>query len=752
LQNISALTIGNSSASTNVFKDFGQVVESGIRVRAILSRESNIRVINSTFQNIGFFDPANVSNDSEGSAIYARNDELSNRQTIILSGLSDNSSTDKTFIDCYLDVYTIGSDVVMKGIESEAAAQSVWSRMSNSFQNSLYHEIQDNKIENYAGVGIAIGYFKPIEFKIEGNTIIDDENNVPIDNRFGISIRGSDPITSAEGSIIYDNRIGSSSKRFKRAFFGIEFSNVSDITIEQNHIFEVFDESSLNTFYGIRTLQLPSSDLNIINNAIRGVGTDYLFASGVYLRSTQNSNLVCNTVDDLNTGMVFLDNCDNANLLHNNFYHHDIGLALGHPLINTATFNLIGKQTNKENRWYQNSSNIEAFTSNSPSALSSVFEINSNDLNSVFWPSPRFIGNNNDNFTWFVPSLTGNEADPGLIPCFLSEPIPGDPPSGFSDTDIKLIEGTFEHPLNYPALTWEAKWNLAERLHKNPELQNLNSEVAQYFLDTYNHSYSELNRAYQKYINRWEVDQSLASTIEAITLELREAIKQRFALDNLLSENNQENHDLHQGMLALDITIVDVSNLLETKVSELNAIIDMEMNNLANEINNISCTEDYELDMKSVLQTFVASHFTDGELTETQNNEMQKIADKCRYSGGYAVVLARSFFEAQDEYEQDINCTSALLQKGDGKVILSSSDKVDIYPNPANGYFELDINQDFESGFLEIYNTSGILVGRVDLSDGRTMINTNELPSGVYSLAISLDKQASIHRVLVIAK
>jgi hypothetical protein len=415
---------------------------------------------------------------------------------------------------------------------------------------------------------------------------------------------------------------------------------------------------------------------------------------------------------------------------------------LGDPLI-PIPYNAIGLQSAKENRWFGTTSPIEAFALNEASALASIFEVNSSNLSSDYWPFPRKIGTVDDNFTWFKP-LPGQEPSNDFSCLTTGGPNPPceDCEYELADSDTRILNGTYLPPMDYPAMDWEARWHFADRLNRNVALAGESPEAAQYFQETYGHSYSRLNRIYQAYRKCWQPGGSLAENVNSLGASLQSLIEQRFALDGLLSENWEENGNLHVQMANADLDITEATDALSTASADFISFVDQNIPALLQELESVNCSETYELDMKSVIRTALQTHFTDGELTAQQSTEMQAIADKCRYSGGYAVVLARAFFEPKESYEQDAGCGLG-ERSADGTAQGEDLDESILYPNPANRILNLKTGQDFESGTARIYNGQGILQKSVDFSAGNAQISLAGLRAGYYVVEIRLDgKQA----------
>ncbi len=751
IERVTALTIGhlkNLSANPNLpinsFQNFGNVQEGSqfaVQNMGIYSYQSNVHVRNSTFSNIGYYNPLNTGQNSNAAGVYARSNTPAIRQTTV-TGTGDKAGLN-TFSYCYNDIQTTGTHLTVAKVVSYKSGDCIYASMASSQQNPIKVDIRDNQITAYRSIGIFVKYFKPINVNIEDNYLSDNNELYDPAQRFGIYFSGNGWET-LNGSRVYNNQIRSNSILMGGAFVSIALNKTPYLTIEGNNIYEKLPSfSNLGAFYGIFTLGTPSNGIRLYSNTINGAKIDYGYAAGIRIAESVNTVLNCNATNNTNAGIVFFSNCDNAEVGKNKFNYHGKGLSLGDPSFSTILFNAIGLQSAKENRWFGTTSPIEAFALNQTSALASIFEVNSSNLSSDYWPFPRKIGTIDDNFTWFKP-LPGQEPSNDFSCLTTGGPNPPCENCEYelAGSDILILNGTYLPPLDFPAMDWEARWHFADRLNRNVILQNASPAAAQYFQNTYNDNYSRLNRVYQAYRNCWQPGGSLAENVNALSTSLQSLIEQRFELDGLLSDNWAENGSLHAQMADADEDIANATVALSTVSTDFINLVNQNITALLQELESVNCSETYELDMKSVIRTALQTHFTDGGLTGQQSTEMQAIADKCRYSGGYAVVLARAFFEPKESYEQDAGCglgersASGIAQDENlGGSIL--------YPNPASSLLNMRFGQDFESGTARIFNSQGILQKSVDFSARNAQIPLAGLRAGYYVVEIRLDgKQA----------
>lgn len=747
IERVNSLSIGFNSDQPgvpfNYFLSFGNHKEAGVQTQGIRSIQSNVNIQNSTFSNFGNYDPTNPANIIVADAVYARNEG----NVIVQTTLTGTNQTalffpSSTFFNCFRDIRTVGTSLTVTQMTSYKAYNSIRCYMENGLQASPTYRIKDNKIDFFRNVGIDVGFFKKVTIDIQNNQIFDNNEVFDPAARYGIQLyNASNSEINLNGSLVKNNEIRSRSILQGGAFWGITLRKSSYVTVEQNQVLENLAQTGLAAFYGIRTQQSPCNGLRLFSNILNGAKIDYgdpiagpTPSSGIFISESTNCVLNCNETDKTNLGVLVLGMCDNANASKNRFNYHGIGLGVG------AYFNLTtatGLQSKKENRWFGTDSPIEAYATNLATALASKFEVNSSDLNSVYWPSPRKIGANDDNFVWFS-QLTGQEPSNDFT-CLTGRTFGEDALAG---SDIRLLNGTYSPPLNYPALTWEAKWQFAGRLNRNPSLQTIDGPTAQYFQNTYNDTYSRLNRTYQSYLDRWLPSTATANEIGA----LETAVEQRFALDATLSEILEDNVALHTQIIAADTDIADKTTSLKIALENWVATVNQNVSALLTEVNSVSTTQVHESDMKSVLSVMFQSHLAAGELSAQQTALIAQIAGKCRYSGGYAVVLARGFFEPQDSYSQDAACQS---EERNSPVTSDISDLVALFPNPAAESFVLNVGMPFEQGGLQLFNCQGVLVRSMNLTGTSTRVLVSDLPDGVYFLHARLDNGVAARKTFV---
>jgi subtilisin family serine protease len=73
---------------------------------------------------------------------------------------------------------------------------------------------------------------------------------------------------------------------------------------------------------------------------------------------------------------------------------------------------------------------------------------------------------------------------------------------------------------------------------------------------------------------------------------------------------------------------------------------------------------------------------------------------------------------------------------------ISTKPAINLYPNPASSYINVQVTNATTHGVISIYNSIGALVKVVDIEDSEREVNISELPSGLYIISIETKKEA----------
>ncbi|NRA52342.1 MAG: T9SS type A sorting domain-containing protein [Phaeodactylibacter sp.] len=225
-------------------------------------------------------------------------------------------------------------------------------------------------------------------------------------------------------------------------------------------------------------------------------------------------------------------------------------------------------------------------------------------------------------------------------------------------------------------------------------------------------------------------------------------------MQHLLSISPEENHAIQQQMLEADSLLVEWQAVLKTATDELNHQVALIVSDLKTELSAITVTEHYEIDMKAVLQVLLETHNLDDELSDAQQVIIETIANKCRLSGGYAVVLARGFLDPELEYPQDADCVVQSIQvpetNSEGGAYYSDKSEIRVFPNPATDLVNVQIMQPFEKGHATVFNSQGKEVKAINLIGQVSPLKVSGLPGGLYILKVQLDGKSSMRQTFIV--
>jgi hypothetical protein len=74
---------------------------------------------------------------------------------------------------------------------------------------------------------------------------------------------------------------------------------------------------------------------------------------------------------------------------------------------------------------------------------------------------------------------------------------------------------------------------------------------------------------------------------------------------------------------------------------------------------------------------------------------------------------------------------------------------VNVYPNPTNGNFEINISKEINSGFISIEDLNGKIIQRIySLNQGSNSIDIANTMNGIYILRIKIDSGEYITRIV----
>jgi hypothetical protein len=693
VENVRFMSVGGVNPNNpNRFTDFSNSwsctvftteVPTGIRIR-----NSNVRVSGSLFNNI--------ASSGEGRGVQFTVSPGS-PSTLTLTGLGKNGPN--TFTNVATGVYGLGNMTIQESrfesliwcvyLSGIPAPYNV-NILNNSFNQVSDHTIFADQASPIQGITVKYNDFT------DNSTFSGGIFGLP---RSGVYITSFTP--GQQTSWIYSNNFTNSLKTgsFSYGNRGVWIRNLNGSLIEQND-FKDFFSTTGQSYEGVSVFNGTS---RIWSNTFTGPGNWTQHPStGIQILESRACWINCNTANQTKVGWEFRGtNCDGASLQKNNLNTHDIGLLLRADAI-------IGPQNNLYNRWIGTGSNIEArFEGRSPTVITDVtfvqqskFRIHTPNMATDFWPSPVLFGTVNDPGLWF------QSGQPANILCIATDPGGGgnltNTGSEKTEADTRVLSGTYQPIKGYPAGQWEAAVRLFDRLTTNPELRPVGSEDDTWYTAQQNTSVGKLSTVYQGIIGL-----STYSPTEQNLLSIAEE-SHKAAITNL------SNKDVEISAVASDVNAVipqleqhlEERQALEATLAVATADYQNTLNSirtnrllaaqqLLGTLTDISTSEPYETDYKTVCQILLGAYITGSTPNENDLNTLRTIAEQCRYEGGLAVLQARASLSNDTDWDPYDTCPEVSERSADSKASLN---EVSLYPNPAHQAAFLDLGYPVGTG------------------------------------------------------
>jgi len=146
--------------------------------------------------------------------------------------------------------------------------------------------------------------------------------------------------------------------------------------------------------------------------------------------------------------------------------------------------------------------------------------------------------------------------------------------------------------------------------------------------------------------------------------------------------------------------------------------------------------------------------------TETQLTAISSIAEECPSEFGNAVYIVRAMLSRFDTipYHYEHECEIAYLPPSERRAeeelsIPAANENFKIYPNPANGILNIEMNLlPDDNAFIELYTLTGAKVKMASLRSERTMIDVSDCQAGIYFYRISINATPHFFGKQVIVK
>jgi len=721
--------------------------------RGISSANSNLTVTQTRFYNIGYQTPT-----AGGTAIDSYNTFTQNNLTVF--GLGKESGI-PTFQACETGILSQDNYLTLNSCYFDFGNQHV--KLYFPYFPHRF-DISQNRFKSFEALGIAANKGSFIRCNIYENLFEDDINSLYYEG----SPNSSPGLFNTKHSIIaasYASQLNPGPNYYLKIFnnqfnelqkpggtddlsggYGVSLYNMRAIGKVYDNAFSQQHNATARHFY--KGVYLHNSKENQVrDNTFSGVA-NYVNPvnngeglSGISVYEAAFNTIRCNNLYNLQEGMRFEGfNCDGTTLFANQFSGHNTGLLLRTPATR------VGQQTKRYNTWPGASAlpDREAFFAGNPS--DQLLELSRFRIEYLESPSSRFWANPRTPQAWFQPTMDATEEEPPINVDYCFEILEE---KQLTRSEELLLSGAFPVHDGYAELAWEAAFGLYDRLWYDAELRPAESPAATFFAAQANTNLSKLHNALIQYgsvdmmpagiSEQWEDTQT---QLDGLFAQLRSK-HQGMAIAETIAEKDQ--------LLAELISLNAQLNSLQSTKENLSATFLSERQNklaqLFTHLSGISPNTVYESNLKTVVTilTEALANNSGETFDENQTASLKAIADQCRYSGGYGVVLARTALnKAPHLFDDAALCTGGLGPRGDVKKVWATAYpdiQVTLYPNPAGNAIQVQIPEGVSAGELRLNNAMGARVRTMPVPEGATIISLDlsGLPAGIYLLEATLD-------------
>ena len=674
----------------------------------IIGRRANYTVLNCYFQNIQ--PDFTYGNSVNGSGIYVVGGH--GYQSLKQQGFGNSLTSDKSFENCRFGIFS--------------------TQMNNTISNNNMFNV---------GTGVRVQYGNYRSTVIAGNLIDcyaygvyaafnDAANNLIINgNYIYVGYNGG----SAKAMGIYVNEfslannhtsIGDNHLHLNNARNGIYVRNVSNASIGYNTVDMI--NSAVN-YYGI---SLQGCERNSVNcNGVTSVGlSGNTNQRGIFISSSTNSSIACNSVNNTYHGIRFDGICGGTSLSGNGINNHRNGLFCG-------TTSILDNQLNRGNTWNGTYLNFGALHAGNYQA--SLFYIN--PFSTPYLPPSISPASN-----WFYQGSGSPFSCSLSTVCNANIANPNN-----EDLVMRIAQGDI-HTTDYTiSMEYAAQRYLFEKLSNDNTLLNSNPDFQNFYNNSSQGNADELNGI-----------RDGSNMLYNMTISLRDQIEQnRISIEQNLEQIKVNNQQLENGTLTENerAALIDVNLALEQTIRDLtvfneaalfalenNRILNAEGLRVSNEgiITNANYESNERLVNEIYLQTIARNIFT---FTVDQENILLSIASQCPYAGGLAVYKARGMYAMindEIDYDDDALCLSegvVLRQASNQSALSGVYEFASVYPNPANDMVTLSFEFGNDvSGIIDIFNSLGQNVSSSILSQDEhfTSLNVKSLENGIYTYSV----------------
>lgn len=510
-------------------------------------------------------------------------------------------------------------------------------------------------------------------------------------------------------------------------------------------------------FCGYDAIILNSVSRTLITfNLVRG----YIAASGlpsgrgiVILGTTERpstSNTVCtNTVDFTQTNFDFKGLCNGLSFSNNAVERGKVGLGLSTYAPLAIYQPVIGQQFSVTNGVLSAFENIWRWNTKTP----------------LYTPlaDAQYIGKPDDVYlSQFKVDINNNQypnapqiinVPVGAVPTDLFDPVNdfiltypnscegGPPPTSFipdkewTVLEQAILDGTYGN--EQPVSAWEAKCFLYDKLLENPNLLDDHPERIAFMQAASNtsiHTFTTLKRAMDA---SFQLSEEQAIALDGLTVQretlLQDSHQYLLEIANLYGENPFP-ASVRAMIEQKSNAISAVSNSIKELNTAINTAVTDRLSNLLVEAENISTSENYEEDYKTVYRFWIKAALQDGFLSVADLALVRDVADNCMLRSGSAVLHARDLLPACEEYPYEAGCDNSPIVSKQAKN--NTTTTFSSYPNPVDAVLYYNAQHIDAASTITMTDINGRALVTKILNYATGQIDTQNLPNGIYMIKI----------------
>ena len=499
------------------------------------------------------------------------------------------------------------------------------------------------------------------------------------------------------------------------------------------------------TRWGIRRLGVYQSgfynnDIEVLNNSLPEViGVDVLNASeftancndvhtaavefnskGYLFKNVSQSDYICNTSDQLSTGIEYSVGCEGTTLKGSELNNTPLGLLLRNDVaLGTQGLDQMNQIVQDHgNKWMVSSASHQA--TQASLVLLSRFGVDQTE-NAAFNPP------NNWGQTWFNEEPTPNSLS---FSCPSSVCVP--PLLAYvkdRNVETAIANGTI-YNVGLPGVIPKILENhLYAELQKNPTWAAGNSLFSQFLQSKANTTTSAfwyIHQGIDALNNRTDSEQDAVSAAETTIASLRQSL---YLMDSTYASGTAINNVLYRQRLA---SLSAATATLQTLLDNIRSARLTQAAQLRTQNGAIGTTQTWEQSEQQVndleIRLFIQDSVTTAQLTL-----LDALGSLCPQTNGEGVLRAQVLYNRFVEKEFSPVCTGARGVVGDRAEASFVPVALRLYPNPSTGLVTIpSLNNAMRT--IEVYDIAGRLTHRITTPD--IEFDLSDLNSGVYLLRI----------------